>query len=290
MPAQSGFHTPHREFPYCSVFPLHPWGVPREASLLTDVICGGRSCWLCQRFPQAFKGCCASLPLVPDPWHCTLLLQHSCLCLCDLNRDLTASHMGGAWAPHCALVSALRKHQNTGTCLGLMALWEDFYIKKAVAKIAGFLIPVFLQVCFSSVCSELALEVGVTVHEVGYKHHMAACFSGKTLRDRIRGRVEEQDENILNPAIHERHSSHLLLGFLHKNGGFQGLSLGLSYHREPGYVRMGRKKQLRPCGCCRGELQATNYFPQYSWELIGTTQMGCTGENPWCFGMPEWLP
>lgn len=61
-----------------------------------------------------------------------------------------------------------------------MALSNDFYIKKAVAKFAGFFIPVFLQACYSSVCSELALEVGVIVHEVGYKHHMAACFSGKT--------------------------------------------------------------------------------------------------------------
>lgn len=150
------------------------------------------------------------------------------MCLSDSNWDLTASSCrralsishGGNLVTSVykyRVMSALRKHQNTGTCLGLMALGKDFYIKKAVAKIAGFLVPVFLQAC-SSACSELALEVGVTVHEVGCKHHMAACFSGKTLRYRIRGRVEEQHENILilNPAIHKRHSSHLLLDLLHK--------------------------------------------------------------------------
>lgn len=175
-------------------------------------------------FPRFSKECSASLPLVTDPWHCTPLREAAVpvLCLSGLSRDLRApncrralniSHGGNLVPSVYTVMSALRKHPNTGTCLGLMALWKDFYIKKAVAKIAGFLIPVFLQAC-SSVCSELALEVGVIVHEVRYKHHMAACFSGKTIRDR----VEKQHENILilNPAIHTRLSSHLLLYLHHK--------------------------------------------------------------------------
>lgn len=151
-------------------------------------------------FPRLSKECSASLPLVTDPWHCTRGAAVPVLCLSGLNRDLTASdcrralnisHEGNLVPSVYTVMCALRKHQNTGTCLGLVALWKDFHIKKAVAKITGFLIPVFLQACSSSVCSELALEGGVIVCEVGYKHHMAACFSGKTLRYRIRGRIEE---------------------------------------------------------------------------------------------------
>lgn len=156
-----------------------------------------------ERFPKAFLGVLCQPP--SHDWslalHTTLRSSNSCpvfiwleqgLTASDCRRALNISHGGNVVTSmyKYTVMSALRKHQNTVTCLGLMALWKDFYIKKAVAKIiAGFLIPVFLQACSSSVCSELALEVGVTVHEVGYKHHMAAYFSGKILRYRIRGRV-----------------------------------------------------------------------------------------------------
>lgn len=144
-------------------------------------------------FLRLSEGCSASLPLVTDPWHCTLLQGAAVPVVfiwLELGSDSIQLQEGSEYLTWRELVtsvykyrvmSALRKHQNTGICLGLMALGKDFYIKKAVAKIAAFLVPVFLQAC-SSACSELALEVGVTVHEVGCKHHMAACFSGKTLR------------------------------------------------------------------------------------------------------------
>lgn len=49
-----------------------------------------------------------------------------------------------------------------------------------------------------------------------------------------------------------------------------------------------KEKQLRPCGYCRVELQATNYFPQYYGNSLGQHRWDVLVENPWCFGMPKW--
>lgn len=187
-------------------------------------------------------------------------------------------------------MSALRKHQNTGTCLGLMALGKDFYIKKAVAKITGFLVPVFLQAC-SSACSELALEVGVTVHEVGCKHHMAACFSGKTLRYRIRGRVEEQHENILilNPAIHKRHSSHLLLDLLHKWFWIPRPQLGSLLAQAAWACQNGKKKNNSGLvGTVEWNCRQQTISLNIHGNSLGQHRRDVLVENPWCFGMPKW--
>lgn len=84
--------------------------------------------------------------------------------------------------------ATLAKPQNAliqaSTCLDLMVLQKDFYFKIAVAKICVLLIPIFIWTCSTNsisiyFSSELALEVGVLVHEVGHKHHMAFYFAGR---------------------------------------------------------------------------------------------------------------
>lgn len=109
------------------------------------------------------RRCPASLPLVTNPCHYTLRAAPAyALCLSDLNRGSKSSllqegleyRMVETSQRHLvclvsAVMFAFAKHQNALTCLGLMALWKDFYIKRAVAKIGGLLIPVFIRACSS---------------------------------------------------------------------------------------------------------------------------------------------
>lgn len=83
----------------------------------------------------------------------------------------------------------------------------------------SFRLVILIAFPSTSACSELALEVGVTVHEVGYKHHMASYFSGRYSDTCSQAWYKNKIKmywSISKSSYPKRHSSHVLLDLLHQ--------------------------------------------------------------------------